>query len=91
MNRCMLVNNSNYKYLNDINIRLGDEKEVLKEASPSIRGEESVGGSTPSVESDDDTLQNVHRVGMQLDEDYEHPKEISISRDIDEAEKAQWL
>lgn len=50
--------------------------------------EETVGGSTPSPESDDDTLANAQAVGLQLGEDEEHPKEVDIARDIDAAEQS---
>lgn len=41
----------------------------------------------PDVESDDDLLQNAHDVGLQLDEDEEHPEEVDIGRDVDNAEE----
>lgn len=56
--------------------------------SPSVQGEEAVSGDDPDPESDDDTLSNAHAVGQQLGEDLEHPQEIDIARDIDNAEKA---
>jgi hypothetical protein len=57
-------------------------------APPSVSGEQSVSGDMPDPESDDDTLQNAQDMGMQLDEDDEHPQEIDIARDIDRAERA---
>lgn len=49
-------------------------------------GEDALSGTTPDPESDDDTLENAHNVGEQLKEDYEHPQEIDISRDVNESE-----
>lgn len=52
-------------------------------------GEESVSGSAPSPDSDNDLLENAHAVGEQLEESdsMEHPEEIDIARDINEAEE----
>jgi len=55
--------------------------------SPSERGEDSVSGSTPSPESDDDTLQNVHQMGIAPNADLEHPTELNIAKDMDNAEE----
>jgi hypothetical protein len=38
--------------------------------------------------SQDDTLEVAHASGMQLDEDDEHPQELNIARDIDQAEES---
>lgn len=54
---------------------------------PSNQGEQSVSGSTPDLESDDDTLANAQEAGEQLDENEEHPKEIDLGGDVDKAEK----
>ncbi len=56
--------------------------------SPSVQGEESVSGDMPDPESADDTLANAHAMGMQLDEDLEHPKPLDLAGDIDKAEEA---
>jgi hypothetical protein len=53
---------------------------------PENLGEQSVSGTTPDPSADDDTLENAHSVGTQLDEDEEHPEEIDVGRDMDEAE-----
>jgi len=66
----------------------GENFEIVGEKSPEIVGEESVSGSEPDPESDDDLLANAQAVGEQLGEDPEHPEEIDIARDIDAAEKA---
>ena len=55
--------------------------------SPGVRGENSVSGSTPDLESDDDTLQNAHRMGIAPDADLENPTELNIAKDINDAEE----
>jgi len=55
--------------------------------SPEFQDEESAGGSGPNPESDDDTLELAHSMGLQLDEDEEHPKSVNIARDVDAAEE----
>ena len=54
---------------------------------PESADEQSMSGSTPHPESDDDLLENAHAVGEQLEEDEEHPKEVDIARDIDKNEE----
>jgi len=53
-------------------------------------GADKVSGTEPDLESDDDTLENAHEVGLQLDEDYSHPEPLDIARDVNKAENAQW-
>lgn len=62
-------------------------RQVPHVSVPSSQGEQSVSGDMPSPESDDDTLANAQQVGSQVDEDTEHPEEVDIARDIDEAEE----
>lgn len=57
--------------------------------SPSERGEHSVSGSNADLESDDDTLENAHRMGIAPKADLEHPTELNIAKDIEEAEEAR--
>lgn len=56
---------------------------------PSSQGEQSVSGTTPDVESDNDMLKNAQEVGEQLEEDEEHPEEVDLGRDIDKSEQHQ--
>ncbi len=63
-----------------------DARDDLVSIPPSIAGEESISVDMPDPESDDDMLANAHAVGTQLDEDYEHPEEVDIARDVDAAE-----
>lgn len=56
--------------------------------SPSVLGDQTVSGENPDPESDDDTLQNVHDVGLGLDEDYDNPQPLDIAKDVEEAERA---
>lgn len=46
-----------------------------------------MGGSASNPESDDDTLESMHAVGLQMDEDEEHPQELDIACDIDGVEQ----
>jgi hypothetical protein len=57
------------------------------EESEQNEGEQSVSGTAPDPEADDDTLENAHDVGEQLDEDEEHAKELDLGSDIDKAEE----
>ena len=56
---------------------------------PSNEGQQSISGSEPDPTSDDDTLDAAHAVGSQLNEDdsMEHPQELDIARDINQAER----
>jgi len=57
--------------------------------SPSERGNKSVSGSNPDLESDDDVLQNAHQMGVAPNADFEHPTELNIAKDINNAEKSR--
>ena len=54
---------------------------------PSVIGEQSVSGDMPDPESDDDTLENEHEVGLKLNEDEEHPKPLDLAGDMNKAEE----
>jgi hypothetical protein len=56
-------------------------------AQPYNQGEQSVSGSTPDPDADDDTLANAQAMGTQLEEDEEHPQELNLAGDIDKAEE----
>lgn len=77
------VDNDTFKQ--DIEEMNQEDNSSLK--SPSVRGENSVSGSTPDLESDDDTLQNAHRMGIAPDADLEHPTDLNIAKDINDAEE----
>lgn len=64
-----------------------DETLSVLPAPPHTVGEHTVSGSSPDPVSDDDTLRNSHEVGLRLDEDYEHPKELNIAADVAAAER----
>lgn len=57
--------------------------------SPNERGSSSISGSTPDLESDDDVLQNAHQMGIAPNADFEHPTELNVAKDIDEAERSR--
>lgn len=56
---------------------------------PSVAGEQSVSGDNPDPESDDDVSQNAADMGIGLDADDEHPKELDIASDVDKSEEEQ--
>lgn len=58
-----------------------------KTKSPQELGEESISGSIPSLESDNDVLKSAHEMGIGLGESYEHPRELDIDKDIEKAEE----
>jgi len=57
--------------------------------SPSVRGNNSISGSTPGLESDDDVLQNAHQMGIAPNADFQNPKPLNIAEDINNAEKSR--
>lgn len=57
-----------------------------KASPPSFQDGQSISGSMPDPESDDDTLENAKNAGFQLNEDSEHPEAVDAGRDIDDAE-----
>lgn len=50
-------------------------------------GEQSISGSTPDSESDDNTLDTAHKAGLYEDQDEEHPGELGIDQEIRKDEK----
>lgn len=72
-------------------VQLDDTGENFKDVGqvpPSIQGEQSVSGSDPSPDSDDDTLKNAQAVGEQWGENTEGPEPVDIGRDVNKAEEA---
>jgi hypothetical protein len=55
--------------------------------SPQMLDEESISGSMPDLESDDDVLKSAHEMGIGLSENSEHPRELDIAKDVDKAEE----
>ncbi len=68
---------------------LEEEKPKKGFTTPQIEGEESVSGSMPDPESDDDTLKNAHDMGLQRGENYDNSEPLDLSRDVDTNEKYQ--
>lgn len=54
-----------------------------------VIGEQSASGDMSSPESDDDTLEMSHEMGLRMEEDVEHPQPLDIASDIDKAEEYQ--
>ncbi|QQG43342.1 MAG: hypothetical protein HYW45_04080 [Candidatus Daviesbacteria bacterium] len=67
--------------------KIFDEEKHQQVETPEEEGEQSISGDTPAPESDDDTLENVHKVGLYEDQDEEHPGELGIAEEIEEDEE----
>lgn len=78
------LNNEADSYKEDIK-QLTDQ-DNYSSLSPNVRGSESISGSTPGPESDDDVLQNAHEMGIAPDADLEHPTELNIEKDMSDAD-----
>jgi hypothetical protein len=68
-----------------------DREELRRIANPSIestemRGSDSISGSNPNVHSDDDVLENHNQKGIAPYADLEHPTELNLAKDINDAE-----
>lgn len=50
-------------------------------------GEQTISGSTPDPESDDDTLKAAQDAGLYENQDEEHPGELGIDQEIRKDEK----
>lgn len=50
-------------------------------------GEQTISGSTPDPESDDNTLDTAHEAGIYENQDEEHPGELGIDEEIYKDEK----
>ena len=50
-------------------------------------GEQTISGSTPNPESDDNTLDAAHQAGLYEDQDEEHPGELNIAKEVEKDEK----
>lgn len=65
-----------------------DEQKHQKALDEDIKtGEQSISGSTPDPESDDNILDAAHKAGLYEDQDEEHPGELGIDEEIYKDEK----
>lgn len=69
--------------------KLNEDDQKHKDAlSEDIKtGEQTISGSTPDPESDDNTLDTAHDAGLYEDQDEEHPGEIDIAKEVEKDEK----
>lgn len=70
--------------------RMANDDEDLKHSkiiTPALEGEGKISGSTPDLESDDDTLENAHEMGLYKADDGEHPQELNIAAEVMKAEE----
>lgn len=66
-----------------------EEKPKKNFTTPQLEGEESVSGSMPDPESDDDVLKNAHDMGLQRGETYDNAEIVDLGRDVDANERYQ--
>lgn len=59
-----------------------DQKHSDAMDEDSKTGEQTVSGSMPDPESDDDTLENAHKFGLYKDQDEEHPGELGVDEEV---------
>lgn len=73
----------------DIQITQQDDDQKHREAQDgdTKTGEESISGSTPDPESDDNTLDAAQKAGLYEDQDGERPGELGIDKEIEKDEK----
>lgn len=69
--------------------KLDKDNQKHKDAVPEDikTGEQTISGSTPDPESDDNTLDTAHDAGLYEDQDEEHPGEIDIAKEVEKDEK----
>jgi len=61
--------------------------EVVIPEPMEVRGEESIGGTSAELNSDDNTLDAVHELGMYRNVSEEHPKELNMNAELGKTEK----
>lgn len=59
-----------------------DQKHEDAVGEDSKTGEQTVSGSMPDPESDDNTLDNAHEFGLYNDQDEEHPGELGVDLEV---------
>jgi len=69
-----------------------DVKELENASNESVhslnfRGSQSVSGSQPAPESDDDVLQNAHRMGIAPNASTDKVTPLNLAKDLEDAEK----
>ena len=63
-----------------------EDNKHAKNITPAQAGEGKISGTNPDLESDDDTLENAHDMGLYKADDGEHPQELNIAAEVMEAE-----
>lgn len=69
-----------------------DSQKEVEKSEPEIIGEQSVSGmmTNPEEVEEKDTLEMAQDVGLYTENDEEHPAEVGIAQEIEEAEKKRW-
>ena len=66
-----------------VNIDPNDDQKHQAAVDENIKGgEQSISGSTPDPESDDNALDAAHEAGLYENQDEEHPGELGIDQEI---------
>ncbi|MBI2593076.1 hypothetical protein HYW44_00320 [Candidatus Daviesbacteria bacterium] len=68
---------------------MDDDIKHKKIITPAQEGEGKISGGTPDLESDDDTLENAHEMGLYKDDDGEHPQELNLAAEVMKAEEGR--
>lgn len=64
-----------------------EQKHKEAEDEDTKTGEDSISGSTPDLESDDNALDAAHEAGLYEDQDEEHPGEVNIAEEVGKTEE----
>ena len=64
-----------------------EDKKHQKTVTPAQEGEGKISGNNPDPESDDDTLENAHEMGLYKADDGEHPQELNLAEEVMKAEE----
>lgn len=67
-----------------------DQKHQNARSEDDTTGEQSISGSTPDLEADDDTLKTAQDTGLYESQDEEHPGELNIAGEVEKDEKQNW-
>ncbi|MBI3485731.1 hypothetical protein HY025_02190 [Candidatus Daviesbacteria bacterium] len=63
-----------------------DQKHKQAKAVEEV-GDEDASGTMADLESDDDMLENAHKAGLYEKSDDEHPEELNVAKEVENAEK----
>lgn len=67
-----------------------DSEKHKKMQTEDMKGEESISGSMPDPEADDDVTDFEKEAGLYLNENEDKPEEADLSGEIEEADEEVW-